>query len=68
MARREVLFIHPEIFNEIPTKTLSTLEKDVFPSLAKKGKLTAFLFQGVWFDISRPSSLNEAKKRWKRHA
>ncbi len=55
----------PDIFSEIPTKTPSTLEKDVFPNLARKGKLSAFLFQGIWYDISRQGTLNQAKKRWK---
>ena len=57
-----------KIFNELSDKTPSTLEKDIFPKLAKRGKLSAYLFQGIWFDIARPNSLKEAKKRWKNHA
>ena len=57
-----------KIFKELSDKTPSTLEKDIFPRLAKRGKLSAYLFQGIWFDIGKPDSLREAKKRWRNHA
>lgn len=41
----------PEVFQYI-TKTPSMLEKDVFPTLTKAGKCVAFMFQGMWFDIT----------------
>ena len=57
-----------KIFKEILDKTPSTLEKDIFPKLAKRGKLSAYLFQGIWFDLGKPDTLSEAKRRWRTHA
>lgn len=36
------------------------LEQDLFPVLAKQGKLMAFTFQGPWFDIATDSSYQQA--------
>lgn len=60
-----IYLFEPEIFDFLPRKGFSTLEKDVFPKLARQGKLSAFLFQGIWFDISRKENLKEAERRWK---
>jgi NDP-sugar pyrophosphorylase family protein len=40
------------------------LETDVFPKLAKMGELSAFLFQGIWFDISHSGNYESAQIRW----
>lgn len=49
------------IDEERPTR----LERDVFPRLARMGELSAFLFQGIWFDIGTPDSYRSARRRWK---
>lgn len=56
---------NPKIFDAFPTRTSFTLEKDVFPLLAEKKQLSASIFQGIWYDISTPASLQEATARWK---
>ena len=61
-----VYLFEPEVLNMIPRKTPSSLERDVFPRLAKMGELSAFLFQGVWFDVSRAKDRQQAAKRWKK--
>ncbi len=53
-----------EIFKYIPTKTPASFEKDVFPHLSQEDQLTAFLFQGIWFDISNQKTLTEAQRRY----
>ncbi|MCC6711610.1 MAG: hypothetical protein IT416_04660 [Candidatus Pacebacteria bacterium] len=54
----------PKIFEHFPTNEVFTLEKDVFPKLAKQKQLTASIFQGLWFDITDKDSLKTAKEKW----
>lgn len=61
-----VYLFEPGVLDLIPTKTPSSLEKDVFPKLAKMGELSAYLFQGVWFDVSTAKDRKQAAKRWKK--
>lgn len=42
----------PEIFDVISSNNYTSLEESVFPEIAKVGELSAFLFQGIWCDIS----------------
>jgi len=56
--------LEPEIINMIPSG-FSMLEKDVFPKLAKEGKLRGFPFAGQWFDMGTPERLENARKKWK---
>ncbi len=59
-----VYLFEPEVLGLIGEATSATLEKDVFPKLAKLGELSAFLFQGIWFDISRSQNYESAQIRW----
>ena len=47
-----IYLFEPEIMDFIPDKKPTMLEKDVFPQLTKAGKLYAFAFEGIWFDIT----------------
>jgi len=40
------------------------LETDIFPKLAKKGLLNAFIFQGLWYDVSSKETTLQASKEW----
>jgi NDP-sugar pyrophosphorylase family protein len=55
--------LEPEIIDLIPNG-FSMLEKDVFPKLAKQGKLRGFPFGGQWFDIGSLEKYEIAKKKW----
>jgi len=55
--------IEPEVIDMIPDG-FSMLEKDVFPKLAKEGKLRGFPFPGQWFDIGNLERYDKAKKKW----
>lgn len=61
-----IFVMNPTIFNYIPEKSFSMLEKDVFPVLAKKGLLYGYNFSGQWFDISTPEIYEQALKLWKK--
>lgn len=61
------LFImEPEIFEYVPKKPYSMLEKDVLPRLAKEGKLRGFPFEGQWFDVGTPEIYERVLKEWKK--
>ena len=55
--------MEPEVIDMIPDG-YSMLEKDVFPKLAKEGKLRGFLTAGQWFDIGNLERYETAKKKW----
>ncbi len=55
--------LEPEVIDMIPSG-FSMLEKDVFPKLAKLGRLRGFPFAGQWFDIGNLERYKIAEKRW----
>jgi mannose-1-phosphate guanylyltransferase / phosphomannomutase len=59
-----IYIFDPKIFEIFPQKEVFTLEKDVFPKLAKQKQLTASIFQGMWFDITDKDSLKKARDKW----
>ena len=56
--------LEPEVLDMIP-EGFSMLEKDVFPKLAKQGRLRGFPFAGQWFDMGTHERLALAEKKWK---
>jgi len=59
-----IFVLEPEIFNYLPQKKFSRLENDVFPQLAKEGKITGYVFEGQWFDVGTPKTYERAIKEW----
>jgi mannose-1-phosphate guanylyltransferase len=47
--------LSPEIFNYIPEKKRVSIERVVFPALAKNNELFGYMFSGLWIDIGEPS-------------
>lgn len=56
--------IEPDVIEMIP-KGFCMLEKDIFPKLAKEGRLRGFPFSGQWFDTGNFERLERARKLWK---
>jgi NDP-sugar pyrophosphorylase family protein len=56
-----VYVFDPEILASIGPNH-SMLERDVFPGLTKAGKCVAFLFQGMWFDITSDTNYKKLLK------
>lgn len=54
----------PNIFNLIKKDQYLNFETNVFPELAKTKELSAFVFQGKWFDVSKDETLNQVVKSW----
>lgn len=46
-----IFCLSPEIFNMLPKQKDASLERDVFPKLAKEGKLAGYLFEGAWCNV-----------------
>lgn len=57
--------IEPEVIEMIPKGKHCMLEKDVFPQLAREGKLRGFPFSGQWFDTGNFERLEKARKLWR---
>jgi len=55
--------LEPKIIDMIPNG-FSMLEKDVFPKIAKQGRLRGFPIAGQWFDIGNVERYELAKKKW----
>lgn len=60
--------LKPQMLDNIQPNTTTTLETDIFPKLAESGELSAFIFQGLWYNISTQAQYQEAVKRWRQEA
>ena len=56
--------LNREVIDSIQLHKPVYLEKDVFPKLAKQGELSAFLFQGKWFDVTKDELFAQASDVW----
>ena len=59
--------IEPEVIDKyIPKKGKTMVEYDVYPKLAKDGKLYGYPFQGTWLDTGNYEAYEKAIKEWKK--
>jgi mannose-1-phosphate guanylyltransferase len=56
--------MEPEVARMIP-KGRCSLEKEIFPKLAKMGRLYGFPFSGQWFDTGNMERYERALKLWR---
>ncbi|MBD3254859.1 MAG: NTP transferase domain-containing protein [Candidatus Lokiarchaeota archaeon] len=54
-----VYILEPEIFTFIPPRKKVSIERDVFPTLAREKKLHHYPISGIWKDIGKPEELLE---------
>ncbi|MGE5532871.1 MAG: sugar phosphate nucleotidyltransferase [Bacillota bacterium] len=54
--------LSPEVFDYIPEGKTVSIEREVFPKLAKEGKLSGHCIDGLWIDIGKPHEYLEANK------
>ncbi len=57
--------IEPEVIEMIPKAKHCMLEREIFPKLAREGRLRGFPFSGQWFDTGNMERLERARKLWK---
>ena len=56
--------LEPEV-TELCESIPCSLEKDIFPKLAREGRLIGYPFSGQWFDTGTPERYEKAIKEWK---
>lgn len=56
--------ISPKIFDYLPNKDFIMLEKDVFPEIAKAGKLFGYQSNAQWFDTGTPERYAQVQREW----
>ncbi len=60
--------MNKKVFSMIPEGELNfgwMLEKDIFPKVAKEGKLYGYIFSGQWFDTGTFERYEKALEGWK---
>lgn len=61
-TNRGIYLFNPSIFNYLENGKNISLEEEVFPDLAKKGRLGGYLVKGDFIDIGRPETYERFKK------
>ena len=49
----------------LPKQKTFQLEDTLIPQLIKDQQISAYTFQGIWYDVTDPKDYEEAKGRWK---
>ena len=62
-----VYVIEPDVINLIKKGVQVSLEKEIFPVIAKQGRLFGFKSDAQYFDIGTPERLENARKLWVPH-
>ena len=57
-----IYVLDPEIFNYIPAGRPVSIEHEIFPKLAKEGKLFGHEFKEIWIDIGKPADYLKANR------
>jgi NDP-sugar pyrophosphorylase family protein len=58
--------LEPEVLNYLPdNEEAVSIERDIFPKLAKDSKLFGFHFAGQWFDTGSLERFEKARTQWK---
>jgi len=57
-----IYVLSPEIFGYIPEGRPVSIEHEVFPRLARDGRLYGYEFEGLWVDIGLPEDYLEANR------
>jgi mannose-1-phosphate guanylyltransferase/mannose-1-phosphate guanylyltransferase/phosphomannomutase len=52
--------MEPEVFQEVPAGEPWSMERQLFPSLVRKGAVFGFPYEGYWMDIGNPQKYLQA--------
>jgi len=55
-----IYLVEPEVLRMIPSERKVSIEREIFPLLAKRRRLAGFRFSGYWFDIGSFSDYRKA--------
>lgn len=59
-----IYLMNHQCLSLLPRRKHFNLEKTLIPSLIKNNQLSAYTFQGLWFDVTNDQDYQEASKRW----
>ncbi len=57
-----IYVLDPEIFKHIPSGRPVSIEYEIFPELAKEGKLFGYEFKEIWMDMGKPRDYLKANR------
>ncbi len=57
--------LSPEAFDFLPDKEFCMVERDLWPAIAKAGKLYAYKSSAQWFDTGTPERYQQVEKEWR---
>src|SRR4030066_1248252 len=57
-----VYVLSPEVFKLIPEGKAVSMEREIFPKLAKEGRLYGHFIEGLWMDIGKPEEYLQINK------
>jgi len=59
-----IYVFEPEIFTYIQAGKQCSIEREIFPELAKEGELFGYEIKGLWVDVGKPADFIKANKLW----
>ncbi len=59
-----IYVFEPAVFDYIPAGRRCSIEREVFPKLAKDKQLFGHEIKGIWIDVGKPEDLIKANRLW----
>lgn len=60
-----IYLFNPKIFKYIPQNKEVSLERDILPKVVNKHKVSGYMLEGRWYDISTPEVYAKVIEEWK---
>ncbi|MDH5448474.1 MAG: NDP-sugar synthase [Candidatus Bathyarchaeota archaeon] len=64
LANAGIYVLEPSILNYIPVGKRCSIEREIFPKLAKEGELFGHEIKGLWVDVGKPADYIKANRLW----
>ncbi len=59
-----IYVLEPDVFDYITSGQRVSIEREIFPKLAKEGRMYGYRFEGGWIDIGKPEDYQKANRLW----
>jgi len=64
LANAGIYILEPDIFDYIPLGKRCSIEREIFPKLAKERVLFGYEIKGLWVDVGKPIDYIKANRLW----
>ena len=64
LANAGIYVFEPQVLKLIPKSQSCSIEREIFPKLARKRRLVGHEIRGLWVDVGKPSDYIKANKLW----